>query len=41
VVGLGETVMILDLRRQGPSVSAIVRRTGFDSKTMRKYVARP
>ena len=32
--------MILDLARQGLSVSAIARRTGLDRKTIRKYVAK-
>ncbi len=32
--------MILDLHRQGLSVSAIARRTGKDPKTVRKYIAR-
>jgi transposase len=40
VVTLGELVMILDLARQGLSVSAIARRTGLDRKTIRKYVAK-
>jgi transposase len=40
VVRLGEIVMILDLHRQGLSVSAIARRTGLDRKTVRKYVER-
>ena len=31
--------MILDLHRQGLSVSAIARRTGLDRKTVRKYIA--
>jgi transposase len=35
---LGEVVVILDLHRQGLSVSAIARRTGVDRKTVRKYV---
>jgi transposase len=30
--------MILDLHRQGLSVSAIARRTGFDRKTIRKHI---
>jgi transposase len=38
VVRLGELVVILDLHRQGLSVSAIARRTGVDRKTVRKYV---
>ena len=40
MVTLGELVMILDLARQGLSVSAIARRTGHDRKTIRKYVER-
>jgi transposase len=32
--------MILDLARQGLAVSAIARRTGYDRKTIRKYVER-
>ena len=40
MVTLGELVMILDLARQGLSVSAIARRTGMDRKTIRKYVAK-
>lgn len=32
--------MILDLARQGLSVTAIARRTGLDRKTVRKYIAR-
>jgi len=40
VVGLGEIVMILDLHRQGLSVSAIARQSGIDRKTVRKYVER-
>jgi hypothetical protein len=32
VVGLGEIVMILDLHRQGLSVSAIARQSGIDRK---------
>jgi transposase len=31
--------MILDLHRQGISVSAIARRAGLDRKTVRKYIA--
>lgn len=33
-------MMILDLHRQGLSVSAIARRTGRDPKTVRKYIER-
>jgi transposase len=40
VVTLGELVMILDLARQGLTVSAIARRTGHDRKTVRKYIER-
>src|SRR5215204_2724808 len=40
VVQLGELMMILDLHRQGLSVTAIARRTGRDPKTIRKYIAR-
>jgi transposase len=40
VVRLGAIVMILDLHRQGLSVSAIARRTGFDRKTIRKHIER-
>jgi transposase len=40
VVRLGELVVILDLNRQGLSVSAIARRTGLDRKTVRGYVER-
>ena len=32
--------MILDLARQGLTVTAISRRTGHDRKTIRKYIAR-
>jgi transposase len=32
--------MILDLAREGMSVSAIARRTGLDRKTVRKYIAK-
>ena len=39
VVRLGELVVILDLSRQGLSVSAIAQRTGLDRKTVRKYIA--
>jgi transposase len=40
VIKLGDVVMILDLHRQGLSVSAIARELGIDRKTVRKYVAR-
>ncbi len=40
MVRLGAIVMILDLHRQGLSVSAIAARTGFDRKTVRKRIER-
>ena len=40
MVRLGELVLILDLHRQGLSVSDIARRTGFDRKTVRRCIAR-
>src|SRR5215510_7692168 len=40
VIKLGELVMILDLHRQGLSVSAIARQLGRDRKTVRKYIER-
>src|SRR5271163_3593551 len=40
VIQLGELVMILDLHRQGLSVTAIARRVGIDRKTVRKYIER-
>jgi transposase len=40
VVKLGELMMILDLHRQGLSITAIARRTGRDPKTVRKYIER-
>jgi transposase len=40
VIRLGELVMILDLHRQGLSVSVIARQTGLDRKTVRKYIER-
>ncbi|MEE7450193.1 hypothetical protein MRF4_21615 [Methylobacterium radiotolerans] len=40
MVLLGELLMILDLHRQGLSVTAIARRTGRDPKTVRKYIER-
>jgi transposase len=40
VIKLGEIVMILDLHRQGLTVSAIARELGIDRKTVRKCIAR-
>ena len=39
MVDLGELMMILELHREGLTVSAIARRTGMDRKTVRKYIA--
>lgn len=38
--GSGAVVMILDLHRQGLTVSAIARQLGMDRKTVRRYIAR-
>ena len=38
MVNLEEWMMILELHRQGLSVSAIAERTGRDRKTVRKYI---
>jgi transposase len=40
VIRLGELIMILDLHRQGLSVSAIARQLGIDRKTVRGYIAK-
>lgn len=40
MIKLGELVMILDLHRQGLSVSAIARQLGLDRKTVRKHIER-
>lgn len=40
MVKLGDIIMILDLAREGLSVSAIARRTGLDRKTIRRHLAR-
>ncbi|PTQ07300.1 IS21 family transposase [Sphingomonas oleivorans] len=40
MVRLGELMMILELHRQGMSITAIARRTGRDPKTVRKYIER-
>jgi len=39
VIKLGELVMILDLHRQGLSVSALAQQLGVDRKTVRAYIA--
>ena len=40
MIELGELVMILDLHRQGLSVTAIARQLAIDRKIVRKYIAR-
>jgi transposase len=40
MIQVGELIVILDLHRQGLSISAIARRTGRDPKTVRKYIER-
>ena len=40
VIKLGELMMILDLHRQGLSISAIARQLGIDRKTVRAYLAK-
>ena len=40
MIRLGELVRILELHRQGMSVSAIARQVGLDRKTVRRYIAR-
>ena len=40
VLTAGELFMILDLHRQGLSISAIARRLELDRKTVRRYIAR-
>lgn len=40
MVNLGEAMTILDLHREGLSISAIAERTGKDRKTVRKYLRR-
>jgi hypothetical protein len=40
VIKLGEVIMILDLHRQGLTVSTIARELGIDRKTVRKCIAR-
>jgi transposase len=40
VIKLGEVMMILDLHRQGLSISAIARDLGIDRKTVRRCIAR-
>lgn len=40
MIRLGELMMILELHRQGLTITAIARRTGRDAKTVRKYIER-
>ncbi len=40
MIKLRELIVILDLHKDGLSVSAIAERTGLDRKTVRKYIAR-
>src|ERR1700747_148206 len=40
MIQLGELLMILELHRQGLSITAIARHTGRDPKTVRKYIER-
>ena len=40
MIKLRELIVILDLHKEGLSVSAIAERTGLDRKTVRKYIAR-
>jgi transposase len=40
VIKLGDVVMILDLHRQGLSISAIARELGIDRKTVRRSITR-
>ena len=40
MIKLGELFMILELHRQGVSVSAIARQLGIDRKTVRVYIAK-
>jgi len=41
VIKLGEVVMVLDLHRQGLTVSAIARELGVDRKTVRRRICEP
>ena len=40
MIKLGELVMILELRRQGVSVSATARQMGLDRKAVRAHIVR-
>jgi transposase len=40
MITLRELIVILDLHKEGLSLSAIAERTGLDRKTVRKYIAR-
>jgi transposase len=40
VIELRELIVILDLHKEGLTISAIAERTGLDRKTVRKYIER-
>ena len=40
MIKLGELVMILDLQRQGLSISALARQVRVDRNTVRTYIAK-
>ena len=40
MIKLRELIVILDLHKQGLTISAIAERTGLDRKTIRKYIER-
>ena len=40
MIKLRELIVILDLYKEGLTVSAIAERTGLDRKTVRKYIER-
>jgi transposase len=40
VIKLRELIVILDLHKEGLTISAIAERTGLDRKTVRKYIER-
>ena len=40
MIKLRELIVILDLHKQGLTISAIAERTGLDRKTVRKYIER-
>ena len=40
MIELRELIVILDLHKEGLTISAIAERTGLDRKTVRKYIER-